>query len=97
MHHVSRRRCRVHRIPCPTFVTIAKRPSVGRDAMDTPVIWVEREAEYSFRQIWTGKITLIWFRKLVFARNGRVRLARERRQIRIGMSEITPKPDMPRT
>jgi hypothetical protein len=26
-----RRCCRVHRIPCPTFVTIAKRPSVGRD------------------------------------------------------------------
>ena len=25
------KRCRVHRIPCPTFVTIAKRPSVGRD------------------------------------------------------------------
>ena len=25
------RRCRVHRIPCPTSVTIAKRPSVGRD------------------------------------------------------------------
>src|ERR1700681_2911989 len=24
-------RCRVHRIPCPTSVTIAKRPSVGRD------------------------------------------------------------------
>ncbi len=26
------RRCRVHRIPCPTSVTIAKRPSVGRDS-----------------------------------------------------------------
>jgi hypothetical protein len=26
-----RRCCRVHRIPCPTFVTIAKRPSVGWD------------------------------------------------------------------
>jgi hypothetical protein len=25
------RRCRVHRIPCPTSVTIAIRPSVGRD------------------------------------------------------------------
>src|ERR1700731_2202753 len=24
-------RCRVHRNPCPTSVTIAKRPSVGRD------------------------------------------------------------------
>jgi hypothetical protein len=47
--------------------------------MDTPVIWAEREAEYSFRQIWTGQITLIWFRKLVFPRNGRVRRAKERR------------------
>src|SRR5436305_9545885 len=29
---IARRRCRVHRIPCPTSVTIAKRPSrVGRD------------------------------------------------------------------
>jgi hypothetical protein len=27
----SARRRRVHRIPRPTFVTIAKRPSVGRD------------------------------------------------------------------
>jgi hypothetical protein len=27
----ARGRCRVHRIPCPTSVTIAKRPSVGRD------------------------------------------------------------------
>jgi hypothetical protein len=29
--HHALRRCRVHRIPCPTSVTIAKRPSVGRD------------------------------------------------------------------
>ena len=29
---IARRRCRVHRIPCPTSVTIAKRPlCVGRD------------------------------------------------------------------
>jgi hypothetical protein len=86
LHHVSRQRCRVHRIPCPTFVTIAKRPSVGRDAMDTPVIWAEREAEYFCWVIWTGQITLIRFGKLVFARNGRVRHANER----IGISEITP-------
>src|SRR3954468_3660926 len=26
---IARRRCRVHRIPCPTSVTIAKRPSFG--------------------------------------------------------------------
>jgi hypothetical protein len=35
------RRCRVHRIPCPTLVTIAKRPSAGRDGgsctFDLPV------------------------------------------------------------
>jgi hypothetical protein len=28
---VRQERCRVHRIPHPTSVTIAKRPSVGRD------------------------------------------------------------------
>src|ERR1700693_23892 len=27
-HHARAQRCRVHRIPCPTSVTIAKRPSV---------------------------------------------------------------------
>jgi hypothetical protein len=39
--------CRVHRIPCPTFVTIAKRPSVsGRDGEDEEVIWLKSEPEY---------------------------------------------------
>jgi hypothetical protein len=47
--------------------------------MDTPVIWAEREAEYFCVQGWTGQITAIWFRKLVFPRNGRVRRAKERR------------------
>ena len=38
---------RVHRIPCPTFVTIAKRPSVlGRDAGNLEVIWAKWEREY---------------------------------------------------
>jgi hypothetical protein len=38
------RRCRVHRIPCPTFVTIAKRPSqwVGM-VMDILLIWVSEK------------------------------------------------------
>ena len=55
---------RVHRIPCPTFVTIAKRPCrVGRDANDIEVIWVKREREYFCREDWTGSIRLIQFNK----------------------------------
>jgi hypothetical protein len=47
---------RVHRIPCPTFVTIAKRPlCVGRDASDVEVIWVKREPEYFCEGGWTAK------------------------------------------
>jgi hypothetical protein len=35
---------RVHRIPCPTFVTTAKRPFVWAGmARDMQVIWVKRE------------------------------------------------------
>jgi hypothetical protein len=42
-----RRRCRVHRIPNPTFVTIAKRPSIGNGmARDKPVIWVKWKEGY---------------------------------------------------
>jgi hypothetical protein len=38
---------RVHRIPCPTSVTIAKRPSrVGRDGATNEVICVRPEAGY---------------------------------------------------
>jgi hypothetical protein len=41
------RRCRVHRIPHPTSVTIAIRPSHGRGmAGVVGVIWGNREAEY---------------------------------------------------
>ena len=47
---------RVHRIPCPTFVTIAKRPSVlGRDGEDEGVIWVKSEPEYFCKGDWTSK------------------------------------------
>lgn len=36
------------------------------------VIWGKREGEYFWGEGWTGKIGLIWFRKLVFWRNGPV-------------------------
>jgi hypothetical protein len=40
-------RCRVHRIPHPTSVTIAKRPSVwGGTADDIDLIWIRRERKY---------------------------------------------------
>ena len=49
------RRCRGHRSPHPTSVTIAIRPSCGRGmAGVVGVIWVEREAEYFSREDWTG-------------------------------------------
>ena len=41
--------------PRPTFVTIAKRPSVWAGmANDIEVIWVEREPEYFCEEDWTG-------------------------------------------
>ena len=51
-----KRAARVHRIPHPTFVTIAKRPSSGNGtAGDIDLIWVNREAEYFCKWGWTGK------------------------------------------
>jgi hypothetical protein len=48
------RATRVHRIPNPTSVTIAKRPSVlGRDGERGEVIWVRREREYFCEGGWT--------------------------------------------
>jgi hypothetical protein len=45
--HLVKSAARVHRIPCPTFVTIAKRPSVsGRDGEEEEVIWLKSEPEY---------------------------------------------------
>jgi hypothetical protein len=42
------RRCRVHRIPNPTSVTIAKHPSIGNGmARDKPVTWVKWKERYS--------------------------------------------------
>jgi hypothetical protein len=47
---------RVHRIPNPTSVTIAKRPSVGNGmARDKPVIWVKWKERYFCEQGWTCK------------------------------------------
>src|SRR5205814_7016447 len=56
---IARRRCRVHRIPCPTFVTIAKRPSVW-DGMAgvLKLIWVSEEAQYFCKRGWTAEIDL---------------------------------------
>ena len=54
-----KRAARVHRIPCPTSVTIAKRPSVW-DGMARllNLIWGKLEAEYFLKQDWTTQITL---------------------------------------
>jgi hypothetical protein len=41
-------------------VTIAKRPSSGNGtAGDIDLIWVNREAKYFCKQVWTGQISLI--------------------------------------
>jgi hypothetical protein len=55
----------VHRIPRPTFVTIAIRPSVqGRGtAAKMEVIWAKREGIYFCGKDWTGSISLIGFDK----------------------------------
>src|SRR5258708_13058002 len=59
----------VHRIPPPTSVTIAKRPSVWDGmARDIEVIWVEREAEYFWKRDCTGQISLIRLNKFDFSR-----------------------------
>jgi hypothetical protein len=59
----------VHRIPHPTFVTIAKRPSNGYGtARDIEVICRRRERIYFFKWDWTGSISMIRFRKSAFRR-----------------------------
>jgi hypothetical protein len=46
---------RVHRIPHPTSVTIASRPSCGvRDARTIHLIWISEKQKYFFRRGWTG-------------------------------------------
>jgi hypothetical protein len=57
--------CRVHRIPSPTSVTIAKRPFVWAGmARDVEVIWLRSEPEYFAKGDWTGSITLNQLNKL---------------------------------
>jgi hypothetical protein len=44
---IRQKRISVHRIPCPTSVTIAKRPSVWAGmTRDVEVIWVKKERKY---------------------------------------------------
>ena len=65
------RRQRVHRIPRPTFVTIAKRPSCERGtAALMELIWAKREAIYFCGEDWTGSISLIGFGKFADWRKG---------------------------
>jgi hypothetical protein len=55
--------------PCPTSVTIAKRPSVWAGmAGILEMIWVAGEAEYFCKLGWTTQITLIRFTNLGCAR-----------------------------
>ena len=50
-----KRAARVHRIPRPTSVTIAKRPSVWAGmAKDVQVICVKSEPKYFCKKDWTG-------------------------------------------
>ena len=52
---VRHRRIRVHRIPCPTSVTTAKRPSCGHETAGVVgLICPTAEAEYFSRRGWTG-------------------------------------------
>jgi hypothetical protein len=51
---LARPRCRGHRSPHPTSVTIAIRPSCERGMADVVgLIWGKREAEYFSREGWT--------------------------------------------
>jgi hypothetical protein len=62
-------RCRVHRIPCPTFVTIMIRPSWGPGWGElVALICPTGQAEYFLRQVWTAQITLKLQRKIGSAR-----------------------------
>ena len=62
---------RVHRIPFPTSVTIAKRPSVGQDGGDVELIWVSHERKYFCEQDWTASIRLIGLNKSAGTRRAR--------------------------
>src|SRR5213592_3492892 len=47
----------------PAFVTIASRPSLGRDGAVIILIWVKREQNYFCKWEWTGQIRLNQFNK----------------------------------
>jgi hypothetical protein len=52
--HVRQRTASVHRIPRPTFVTIAKRPSCGHETAGVlEMICPTAKAKYFFRRGWT--------------------------------------------
>jgi hypothetical protein len=60
---------RVHRIPHPTFVTIAKRPSCKRRTPESvELICPTAQANFFTRGDWTTQITLYRLNKLRFAR-----------------------------
>jgi hypothetical protein len=52
----------------PASVTIASRPSVGRDAIDIGLIWVCDEGKYFWKWDWTRQIRLIPFNNSLFRR-----------------------------
>jgi hypothetical protein len=72
------RRQSVHRIPRPTSVTIAKRPSSEAGWREgVKVIWERDKAKYFSAQDWTTQIRLKWLDKFRFWRraSGAVRKA----------------------
>ncbi len=52
----------------PASVTIASRPSVGRDGEIMELIWVRPEAKFFCKQDWTAQISLIPHVNFVFSR-----------------------------
>jgi hypothetical protein len=57
----------VHRIP-PRVNDDGQRPSVRRDGARYRIDFCFGKAEYFFKRDWTTQITLIWLKKLDFAR-----------------------------
>src|ERR1700732_2706574 len=66
---IRQRRCHVHRIPHPTSVTIAKRPSVGGDGKYVLLICASWQALFrKFRIGWSAAIET--FRKRIASGGG---------------------------
>jgi hypothetical protein len=75
--------CRVHRIPLPTSVTIAKRPSCGNGtATVLNLIWGHREAIYFRYDGWTG------FRGCAVICPSGSHTTRHTREIRCGICQV---------